>query len=96
MTSIEVADALRVASNRAADLLEQLDIDNSSMKSSSLGVLSDGTPVEDVVEELRETKIELARMHAMMRHIAFHVNRKSVERADAIACIRRALQERQP
>ena len=92
--AIAIADALRAATNRAADLLEQLDTENTTMRSAELGVLADGTPVEDMLAQLREVKAENAKLRRLVREIAFEANRKASERADAIVNIRKLAAER--
>lgn len=69
MTALDVADALRGAAAKAADLLEHLDHANDQMRSASLGVLPDGTPVEDMLEELKEAKARIADLHVSLRAI---------------------------
>jgi hypothetical protein len=69
-TAIDVADALRVAADKAADLLEKLDAENETMKAASSGILPDGTPIEDVLSSLREVQAENAQLHAALRSIA--------------------------
>jgi len=68
-TAIDVADALRDAAEKAASLLERLDDANATMRSASSGVLPDGTSVEDMLAELKETKAHVARLHALLRAI---------------------------
>ena len=92
--AIAIADALRAATNRAADLLEQLDTQNTTMRSAELGVLADGTPVEDMLEQLREVQAENAKLHRLLRDISYQANRKASERADAIVNIRQLAAER--
>ena len=49
-TAINVADALRVAADKAADLLEKLNAENETMKAASSGILPDGTPIRGRAE----------------------------------------------
>lgn len=79
--AIAMSDALRATANRAANMLERLDAENSTMKSATLGVLEDGTPVEDMLAELKETKQQVARLRSLMREVQFHSNCKASERA---------------
>ena len=92
-TAVAIADALRVAADRASNLLEQLGYDNESMKSASLGVLPDGTPVEDMLEDLREIKAREARLRSLIRSIRYHTNAKSAEAYQAIKKIRQLLDD---
>lgn len=56
MNAIEIGERLLSAAKAAADLLEKLEEKNNSFLSSSLGTLPDGTPFEDILEELKELK----------------------------------------
>lgn len=77
-TTLLLADALRTAANRAADLIEKLDIENDTMKAAKLGVLPDGTPVEDIVAELSEVKSQLIHLQLRLRKIHTVVNTPGV------------------
>jgi len=86
--ALVLADQMRAIAKRAADMLENLDEANLSMRSASAGVLPDGTPVEDMMEELREVRAELASLHNTMRQIRGLVTCKAAERAEALSRIR--------
>jgi hypothetical protein len=88
MTSdaIQIADALRVATDRAATLLEQ--DDNENMRSAALGVLPDGTPVEDMLLDLKETKAREASLRSLLRSIKFYTNTGSAKAYPALKAIR--------
>ena len=58
-TSYMIVDTLLIEAKKAADEIERLAIENDAMKASVQGVLSDGTPVDDVLEELKECKTDL-------------------------------------
>ena len=89
--AMALADELRAVVNGAADMLERLDEANTEIRSAASGVLPDGTPVEDMLADLKYAKAEITRLHHLMREISFHANRKAVERADALVMIREIL-----
>lgn len=86
LNTLAIADALRAAAGMAADLLEKLDNANEQMRSAPLGVLPDGTPVEDMLEDLKDTKARLAASYSFFRTINHHVN--SCNSSTAFAAIK--------
>ena len=84
----QAADTLRAAADKAADLLERLEHQIDTMRSSASGILPDGTPVEDMLADLKEMRAENARLHAKLRTIA---NAVSQLRASGLAGQRDAI-----
>jgi hypothetical protein len=62
--------------------------ENKTTKGACLGVLPDGTPVEDMLEELKETKAREADLRALLQTIRFHAQAKSSEAGKALKAIR--------
>lgn len=88
----EVADLLRVVADRAADLLEKSDIENAAMREASSGVMPDGTPVEDIVADLREERARGAQTNKLLRSIYHAASCKASEASRAIKEIRRLIE----
>jgi hypothetical protein len=72
---ITVVDTLLKAAKDASAIIENLDEKCTSMRGSYNGVLPDGTPVDDMITELREAKAELANLRRLMQSIGIEARR---------------------
>ena len=79
--AITLADTLRNTANSAANALEKMALDADTAKSANLGVLPDGTPIEDMLSELADLKKDYAHLrHDVIRqikHLASTANSKT-------------------
>lgn len=70
---IQVADALRAAANKAADLIERLHYDAANAaeerRQVDLGYLPDGTPVADMLAAYKELEADFAKYKLALTHI---------------------------
>lgn len=74
LNPLTVADALRIMADKAATLIEALDQSVEEMKGAASGVLPDGTPVEDMLAELKEEKKQNAQLRDLLRAIKYTVS----------------------
>jgi hypothetical protein len=83
-----VADALLAAAKRAATYLENIDHANHVMRSAAAGILPDGTPVTDMLAELRQARADVAALKRALHAIGTETYRPKSQVGPAMQAIR--------
>lgn len=91
---ITVADALRALADKVSTLIEEMDENISTMKGAASGILPDGTPIEDMLAELKEEKANGACLRSLLRTIKHMSFCRASEASTRIKEIRTLIDEK--
>ena len=64
----DMGEKLCALAKEAQTMLEKLADENDTMKSAAAGVLPDGTPIDDMLADLKDQRAENAKLRAIIRN----------------------------
>lgn len=72
--AIKLGETLQAATAKAVTMLEKLAEAQEIMMTASSGILPDGTPVQDMLDDLKDTKAREASLRNLIRSIKYEAN----------------------